>query len=122
MGLTLRNLLAVFFALWLPLSAVAAAMMPICAHETAKQAHTAHAMEQAGEQHHGCPDQGSDDDIGAVGECAQCGLCLFAATPWLAGTQSSIDTISSVAVVEGLFPPLHSLVLPPADRPPLAAA
>ncbi len=118
----LRKLLMVFFSLWLPLSAVAAAMMPLCAHDNAKQMHTSHAAEQGSEQHHGCPDQDADDEVVAVGGCAQCGLCLFAATPWLPGTQSSIGALSSVAVAEGIFPPLHSLVLPPADRPPLATA
>lgn len=122
MSLTCRKLLAVFFALWLPLSAVAAAMMPLCAHETAKQVHATHAMEQSGEQHQGCPDQQGADDGAAAGECAQCGLCLFAATPWLPGAQSSIDAISSVAVAEGVFLPLLSLVLPPADRPPRTTA
>ena len=89
-----HRLLAMFFALWLPLSAVAAATMPICVHETTKQAHAAHAMQQAGEQHHqGCPEQEPADDGAAVGECGQCGLCLFAATPWLPGTQSPIVAI-----------------------------
>ncbi len=122
MNLALRKLVVVFFSLWLPLSAVAAAMMPLCAHENAKQMHASHAAEQGSEQHRGCPEQGADDDVGAVGECAHCGLCIFAATPWLPGTQFSFDAFSSVAVVEGIFPPLHSLVLPPADRPPLATA
>ena len=118
----LRRLLAVFFTLWLPLSAVAAAMMPVCAHESAKQMHTAHAAEQGCEQHPGCPDQAAGDADAAAGDCAQCGLCLFSCTPWLTGAQSSIDAVSSLAVVDGIFPALHSLVLPTADRPPLAAA
>ena len=111
-----------FFALWLPVSAVAAAMMPLCAHDNARQMHASHAAEQGSQQHHGCPDQDADDEAAAAGGCAHCGLCLFAATPWLPGTQSAIEAIGSVAVVEGIFLPLYSLVLPPADRPPLAAA
>jgi hypothetical protein len=122
MGLMLRKLLVVFFSLWLPLSAVAAAMMPLCAHENAKQMHSAHAAEQGGEQHHGSSDQAAADEGAAAGECAQCGLCLFACTPWLPGTQSSFEAISSFAVIDGIFPVLHSLVFPPADRPPLSAA
>jgi hypothetical protein len=118
-----RKLLAVFFALWLPFSAVAAAMMPLCAHENAKQIYTAYAAEQGCGQHNGCPEQaGAEDDGTAAVECAQCGLCAFACTPWLPGAQSSIHAASSSAVIDGIFPALDSHVFPPADRPPLAAA
>ena len=122
MSSMLRRLLAVFFTLWLPLSAVAAAMMPVCAHENAKQMHTAHAAEQGCEQHHACPDQAAGDTDAATGDCAQCGLCLFACTPWLPGAQSPIYAVSTFAVIDGIFPALHSLAVPPADRPPLSAA
>ena len=57
-----RKLLALFFALWLPFSAVAAAMMPLCVHESAKQMHAAHADEQGCEQHNGCPDQADAEE------------------------------------------------------------
>ena len=119
MNATLRKLLAVFFTLWLPLSAVAATMMPVCAHESAKQIHAA---QQGYEQHPGCPDQAVGDDNAAPGDCAQCGLCLFACTPWLPSAHWSIYAVSSFAVVDGIFPALHSLVVSPADRPPLSAA
>ena len=124
MNLALRKLLAVFLALWLPLSAAAAAMMPLCVHENAKQQmHTAHATEQGCEQHGGCPDQaGAQDDSSTAGECAQCGLCVFSAMLWLPGEQSSIHAASSSAVINGVFPAFVSHVFPPADRPPLSAA
>lgn len=118
-----RKLLALFFALWLPFSAVAAALMPLCVHENAKQMHTAHAADQGCEQHDGCPDQvGAEDDGSTAGECAQCGLCVFSATLWLSGAHSSIHAASSSAVIDGDFPALVSHVFPPADRPPLASA
>jgi hypothetical protein len=121
MSLALRKLLVVFFALWLPISSVAAAMMPMCAHDKAKQMHSAHA-ERGGEQHHDSSDQLPADESAAAGDCAQCALCMFACTPWLPGTQTSFEAISSFAVIDGIFPMLHSLVFPPADRPPLSAA
>lgn len=122
MNLAFRKVLAVFFALWLPFSAVAAAMMPLCDHDKAKQMHSAHAAEQGGEKHHGSSDQAVADEGAAAGECAQCGLCLFACTPWLPSTQSSFEQINSFGIIDGIFPALHSIVFPPADRPPLAAA
>jgi ABC-type nickel/cobalt efflux system permease component RcnA len=118
----LRKLLAAFFALWMPFSAVAAAMMPMCAHDRAKQMHSAHAAEQGGEHHHSPSDQPPADEGAAAGDCALCGLCMFACTPWLPGTQSSFDATSSFAVIDGIFPAFQSLVFPPADRPPLSAA
>ena len=122
MSLVLRKLLIVFFALWLPVSSVAAAMMPQCAHDKAKQMHSAHASGQGGEQHHESHDQATADDSAAAGECAQCGLCMFACTPWLLGTQPSFEAASSLPVIDGDFSAFHSLVIPPADRPPLSAA
>lgn len=122
MDFGLRKLLAVFFALWLPFSAVAAAMMPLCVHEHAKQVYTEHAGEQDCEQVDGCPDQaGAEEDGTAAGECAQCGLCVFSATLWLPGAQYSIHAASSSAAVDGIFPAFESHVFPPADRPPLSA-
>jgi hypothetical protein len=122
MGQLPRKLLAVFFALWLPFSAVAAAMMPMCAHENAKQMHAAYIAQPGCEHHDGGPDQIGSDDSATTGECAQSALCMFACTPWLPGMQSSLEAISSFAAIDGIFPALRSLVFPPADRPPLAAA
>ena len=122
MSLVLRKLLILFFALWLPVSSVAAAMMPLCVHDKSKQMHAAHAVEQGGEQHHGSSEQAPADEGAVAGECPRCGLCMFACTPWLPGTQSSFESISSFAAIDGVFPALHSLVFPPADRPPLATA
>ena len=123
MNRALRNLLAVFFALWLPFSAVAAALMPLCVHENVKQTHATHPAEPGCEQHDGCPDQAAaEDDSSAAGGCEQCGLCMFAAMLWLPGTQSPIHAASASAVIDGVFPPLDSHILPRADRPPLAAA
>ena len=124
MNLVLRKLLVVFFALWLPISSVAAAMMPQCAHDKAKQMHSdaAHKADHGDGQHHGSHDRAPADESAAAGECAQCGLCMFACTPWLSGTQYSFETSSSFAVIDGIFPALHSLAIPPADRPPLSAA
>ena len=122
MSSAFRKLLAVFFALWLPFSALAAAMMPLCVHENAKQMYTAHAAEQGCEQHNGCPDQaGAEDDSSAASECAQCGLCVFSCTPWLPGAQSSIHAPGSSAVIDGVFSALDSHVISPADRPPRSA-
>lgn len=118
-----RKLLSVFLALWLPFSAVAAAMMPLCVHENAKQIHATHAAGQGCEQFDGCQDQaGAEEDGAPVGECAQCGLCVFSATLWLPGAQSSIHAAGSAAVVGGIFWAFESHVFPPADRPPLSAA
>lgn len=119
-----RKLLALFFALWLPFSAVAAALMPLCVHENMKQQmQTAHAAEPGCEQHGGCPDEaGAEDDGNTAGDCAQCGLCVFSAMLWLPGAQSTIHAASSSAAIDGIFPALDSHVIPPADRPPLAAA
>lgn len=119
-----RRLLALFFAAWLPFSAVAASLMPLCVHENAtQQMQTAHDAEPGCEHHDGCPDvAGADDDGSRTGECAQCGLCVFSATLWLPGAQSAIHAASSSAVIDGDFPALVSHVFPPADRPPLASA
>lgn len=124
MSLVLRKLLVVFFALWLPISSVAAAMMPQCAHDKAKQMHSdaAHAAAHGDEQHHGPHDQAPGDESAATGECAQCGLCMFACTPWLAGTQTSFEAFRSFPAIDGVFSAFHSLIFPPADRPPLSAA
>lgn len=127
MSLVLRKLLVAFFALWLPISSVAAAMMPQCAHDKAKQMHSQkhaalHAVEHGSDQHHHSSDQAPADEGAAAGECAQCGLCMFACTPWLPGAQSSFEAISSFPPIDGVFSAFHSLVFPPADRPPLSAA
>ena len=123
MNFALRKLLAVFFALWLPFSAVAAAMMPLCVHKNAKQVHAAHAAEQSCERHDACTDQAGAEDEGAtVSECAQCGLCAFSAMLWLPGAHSPTHATAPSAVIDGIFPAPDSHVFPPADRPPLASA
>ena len=123
MNFALRKLLAVFFVLWLPFSAVAAALMPLCIHDSAKHTHVAHAAEPGCGQQDGCPDQADTvDDRSAAGECAQCGLCVFSAMLWLPGAQSLIHATGSSAAIVGVFPALESHIFPPADRPPLAVA
>lgn len=117
-----RKLVAVFFALWLPFSAVAAAMMPLCVHEGAKPRPVAESGQHGCEQYLDVAVPSAGDEDLAAGNCSQCGLCLFSATPWLPGGSSLIDVVAHTASAEGFIRTLDSRNFPPEVRPPLSAA
>jgi len=114
MSKTLRQSLAIFLMLWLPIfSGSALAMMP-CSHMMSQDA----SMSSAGQADH-CnmsqPAQPENSDS----SCDQCGQCHVACSPGI--TSSLCTSVTTAASAEHPTPIalFHSVTLPLLDPPPL---
>lgn len=113
MSKTLRQSLAIFLMLWLPIFSGSALAMVSCPHMTS------HDMSMSAAEHADHGNAQSQQQQENSLSCDQCGLCQVACSPGLiASLNPSITAASSVenATPLSLF---RSITLPPLDPPPL---